>query len=92
MVLPCHQGSILPPQACAASTTTNIEVCLLNGLHKGHMPTRVPSIKPTPDDGLNIVEAVNSPHPTKDDGLKDQGTLRVPATLYYTNLGARQGL
>jgi hypothetical protein len=71
--------------AGAAYPTANIEVCLLNGLHKGHMPTRIPSIKPTPYYGLDIVEAVNSPHPTKDDSLKDQGTLRVPATLYYPN-------
>jgi hypothetical protein len=77
---------------CAASITTNIKVCLLNSLHKGHMPTHLPSIMPTPDDGLDIVEAVNYLHLTKDDGLKDQGMLRVPAMLYYPDPEARQGL
>ncbi len=71
VLLPCHQGSIHPPDARTATATTNIEVGLLDGLHKDHIPTCVPSVEPTPDDGLDIVEVVNSPHPTKDDCLKD---------------------
>ncbi len=92
MVPPCHQGSINPPHACPTATTTRIEVGLLDGLHKGHVPTCILSIKPTPDDGLGVVKAVNAPDPMKDAGLEYQQTLRVPTMLNDPNLEARQGL
>ncbi len=92
MVLPCHQSSINPPHACPTTTTTSVEVGLLEGLHKGHIPTCIPSVKPTPDDGLDVMKAVNAPDSTKDAGLEDQQTLGVSMTLNNPNLEAHQGL
>ncbi len=45
------------------------------------MSTRVPSVKTAPDDGFDVAEVVDAPHPTEDDGLEDERSLRVPAAF-----------
>ncbi len=67
-------------------------VGLLYGLHNGHIPTCIPSVELTPDDGLDVVKAVNAPDSMKGAGLEDQWTLRVPTMLNDPNPEARQGL
>jgi hypothetical protein len=92
VVLPCRQENINLLHMRPTATTTSVEVGLLNGLHKGQVLTCVPSIEPTPDDGLDIVKAVNTPDPTKGTGLEDQQMLGVPMMLNDPNPEANQGL
>ena len=78
MILPSHRGSIVPPCTRPSTPASDVKVGLLNVFDQCNIPTVVPSIKPTLDDWLDIVESTDS---ADSPDLEDKRMLRVPAAF-----------
>ena len=92
MVLPRNGGSILHPCVWPSTATADVEGGLFHLPHKGNKAFRVPRVKSTPDDRLDVVEAGDPADSPKDARLEDQRALRVPAALDDPNPEVRQRL
>ena len=92
MILPRNFGSILLPCVWPPTTSADIKGGLFHLPHKGHIAFRIPRVKSTPDDRLDIVEAGDSTDSPKNARLEDQRALRVPVALDDPNPEVRQRL
>ena len=81
MILPRHRGSIIPPFTHPSTPASDVKVGLFNVLDQCNIPILVPSIQPTPDDWLDIVESTDSVDLPENAHLEDKQTLRVPVAF-----------
>ena len=79
--------ALAPPPAAS-----NIKSGLFHLPCKSHIAPCIPSVKPTPDDWLDVVETGDPPDSPKDARLEDQRALGVPAVLNGTYPEVRQQL